>query len=288
MFDMFAPEFPGCGWGGPSSRPARETTCVSPRIAYNAAAGVKRASRARAPSLFRCDGGFLTWAAKPSVSKSPTPPKIPVNFLPESPLPRPSNSLWLKYAIADLKVPSCDFILRMIGRCEPSLGSKKGFVEASSFLGMDRFRTVDVCLCSAICGYFNSLLMKMSGGLLVWRGHSCPRTARSARNVPGVSIRPTQASSASSPRRGAELKRTFLLVVRLCGQECPRHTSSRCKDLVGVAVLSFDGPDRSLIFLERIDVDHPVEDHRQEPSTGCITRFLRVDRSLKSKLRIRA
>jgi hypothetical protein len=135
MFDMFAPEFPGCGWGGPSSRPARETTCVSPRIAYNAAAGVKRASRARAPSLFRCDGGFLTWAAKPSVSKSPTPPKIPVNFSPESPLPRPSNSLWLKYAIADLKVPSCDFILRMIGRCEPSLGSKKGFVEASSFLG---------------------------------------------------------------------------------------------------------------------------------------------------------
>jgi hypothetical protein len=55
--------------GRPGSRRTRENLCVLPRIAYNAAVGVKQASRKACLRI----GGFLTWAAKPKVRESPNP-----------------------------------------------------------------------------------------------------------------------------------------------------------------------------------------------------------------------
>ena len=50
--------------------------------------------------------------------------------------------------------------------------------------------------------------------------------------------------------------------------------------LIRVAVLALDGPDVGLIFFERVDVNHPVEDYGKEDSTRGVARFLRGDRSL--------
>lgn len=55
---------------------------------------------------------------------------------------------------------------------------------------------------------------------------------------------------------------------------------------VGVAVLALDRPDIRLIFLERINVHHPVEDHGMKCSTGGVAGFLRDDRSPQTKLRM--
>jgi hypothetical protein len=59
--------------GRPGSRLARENHCVLPRIAYNAAVGVQSISRKANRAVH---GGFLTWAAKPSVRESPNPARI--------------------------------------------------------------------------------------------------------------------------------------------------------------------------------------------------------------------
>jgi len=47
--------------------------------------------------------------------------------------------------------------------------------------------------------------------------------------------------------------------------------------LISVTMLALDRPDARLIFLEGIQMHHPVEDHGKEPATGCIAGFLSVD-----------
>jgi hypothetical protein len=49
--------------------------------------------------------------------------------------------------------------------------------------------------------------------------------------------------------------------------------------LVGVAVLAFDGPYARLVFLEGVDVHHPVEDHGMERAARRGAGLLRGDRS---------
>ena len=51
------------------------------------------------------------------------------------------------------------------------------------------------------------------------------------------------------------------------------------RDVLSVGVLTLDGPDARLISFEGVDVDHPVEDHGIELSSGCIAGLLRIDRS---------
>ena len=60
-------------------------------------------------------------------------------------------------------------------------------------------------------------------------------------------------------------------------QEC------RATSLIRVAVLAFDRPDAGLIFFERVDVHHPVEDYGMESSTRGIAGFLRGDRSSSTR-----
>jgi len=48
---------------------------------------------------------------------------------------------------------------------------------------------------------------------------------------------------------------------------------------VSIAVLALDRPDAGLIFFERVDVHHPVEDYGMEGSTRGIAGFLGGDRS---------
>lgn len=55
---------------------------------------------------------------------------------------------------------------------------------------------------------------------------------------------------------------------------------------MGVRVLAIDRPDAGLIFLEWIDVHHPIENYREERATSGVAGFLRVDRSLQTELRI--
>jgi len=56
---------------------------------------------------------------------------------------------------------------------------------------------------------------------------------------------------------------------------------------VRVAVLTFHGPDAGLIFLERINVDHPVEDDGMEGSARSVAALLSRNRSAETKLRMR-
>ena len=71
-----SPNLVGERLGRPGSRLARENPCVLPRIAYNAAVGVQPISSATSRWACRAvHGGFLTWAAKPSVRESPEPRK---------------------------------------------------------------------------------------------------------------------------------------------------------------------------------------------------------------------
>ena len=66
--------------------------------------------------------------------------------------------------------------------------------------------------------------------------------------------------------------------------EYARGVISRCIDVsVSVPVLAVDGPDTRLIFLEGIDVHHPVEDDRDERSAGGVTGFLSMDRSFQAE-----
>ena len=44
--------------------------------------------------------------------------------------------------------------------------------------------------------------------------------------------------------------------------------------LIGLAVLALDRPDACLIFFERIDVDHPVEDDGAKSSAGRVASLL--------------
>jgi hypothetical protein len=46
---------------------------------------------------------------------------------------------------------------------------------------------------------------------------------------------------------------------------------------IGVAVLALHRPNARLIFLEGINMNHPIEDHRMERSSGGGASFLRRD-----------
>jgi hypothetical protein len=96
-----------------------ENTCVSPRIAYNAAAGVER----QAPCLRFRFGGFLTWAAKPSVRESPNPA---FRFLVSAGSPLPA--FYPLHAITDwlwnLFPAKNHFVLLSFGRFAYRSGSK--------------------------------------------------------------------------------------------------------------------------------------------------------------------
>src|SRR5579862_4344403 len=52
-------------------------------------------------------------------------------------------------------------------------------------------------------------------------------------------------------------------------------------------MLPADRPDTRLILFERIDVDHPVEDHRMESSAGGVTGRFGGDRSAQAELGMR-
>src|SRR5580658_3283314 len=56
---------------------------------------------------------------------------------------------------------------------------------------------------------------------------------------------------------------------------------------IGVAVLALDRPDVSLIFLEGVDVHHPVEYHREKSAASGVAGFLGGDGSFETELRIR-
>jgi hypothetical protein len=56
---------------------------------------------------------------------------------------------------------------------------------------------------------------------------------------------------------------------------------------IGVAVLALDRPDVSLIFLEGVDVHHPVEYHGEKSSTSGVAGFLGGDGSFETELRMR-
>jgi len=70
-----------------------------------------------------------------------------------------------------------------------------------------------------------------------------------------------------------------------CGRT-PLGIFRKREELVGVAVLAFHRPDARLIFFERVDMHHPVEDNWNELPTRCVTSFLRIDRSLQTELGI--
>src|SRR5580658_7425710 len=53
-----------------------------------------------------------------------------------------------------------------------------------------------------------------------------------------------------------------------------------------VSVLALDRPDACLILLEWVDVDHPVEDHREKRPASGVAGFLCGDGSLEAELRI--
>ena len=58
--------------------------------------------------------------------------------------------------------------------------------------------------------------------------------------------------------------------------------------LVCVTVLAFDRPDVVLVFLEGVDMDHPVEDHREKGSVGSVAGFPSGDGSIEAELWIGA
>src|ERR1700693_2508978 len=83
---FFFPEVTsGNGWGGPA-HDQREKTLVFPHEwPTMLPPGLCR----QVTSLSCRDGGFLTWAAKPSVRESPDPARILESIRPASPLRRP-------------------------------------------------------------------------------------------------------------------------------------------------------------------------------------------------------
>jgi len=97
---FFFPEITsGNGWGGPVHDQRAKNIRISARIAYNAAVGVCR----QVTSLFCRDGGFLTWAAKPSVGRSPEPRKISGTVSSSRLVAR--HSPLIDYALLALKLP---------------------------------------------------------------------------------------------------------------------------------------------------------------------------------------
>jgi len=61
----------------------------------------------------------------------------------------------------------------------------------------------------------------------------------------------------------------------------------RSMSIHSIVVLAFNRPDLCLIFLERINMHHPVEDHWMECSSRRIACFLRRNGSAQTKLRVR-
>ncbi len=88
---------------------------------HNAAAGVGHADE----SLHCRDGGSLTWAAKPSVRKSPDPASKDTFLRPKSPLPWPLTHS-KRYVIPLAKVHFEAFLwCHLVGRAHRHHGSKK-------------------------------------------------------------------------------------------------------------------------------------------------------------------
>ncbi len=88
---------------------------------HNAAAGVGHADE----SLHYRDGGSLTWAAKPSVRKSPDPASKDTFLRPKSPLPWPLTHS-KRYVIPLAKVHFEAFLrCHLVGRAHRHHGSKK-------------------------------------------------------------------------------------------------------------------------------------------------------------------
>src|ERR1700674_4187650 len=87
-----------------------------------------------------------------------------------------------------------------------------------------------------------------------------------------------RAALTSPAKAGSENKRGIAALKAL------RYRKSSA--LIRVAVLAADRPDSGLIFFERVDVNHPVEYHGMEGSTGGIAGFLCGDRSPQTKLRM--
>src|SRR6266700_7764563 len=69
------------------------------------------------------------------------------------------------------------------------------------------------------------------------------------------------------------------------GKECLNHAKTAETGLV--SVLSIDRPDLCCVFLERIEMHHPVEDDGMKRSAVGIAFLLRGDGSLQTELGIR-
>jgi hypothetical protein len=95
----------------------RENTCVSPRIAYNAAAGVEQTSH----KLFLPPWGFSHLGRQTKRERIPRPLKNAVFSLGQHHL-IPARPALLIYAADPFEVP-CDVLL--FGRCRTLSGSKK-------------------------------------------------------------------------------------------------------------------------------------------------------------------
>jgi len=82
----------GIGWGGPAHDQREKNVCVSPRIAYNAAAGVEAGQVSRLAWL---RWGFSHLGRQTESKKIPNPRKMFFRAnRPMSPLHRPVRSLW--------------------------------------------------------------------------------------------------------------------------------------------------------------------------------------------------
>jgi hypothetical protein len=89
---IFFPEISsGIGWGGPAHDQREKNVCVSPRIAYNAAAGVEAGQVSRLAWL---RWGFSHLGRQTESKKIPNPRKMFFRAnRPMSPLHRPVRSL---------------------------------------------------------------------------------------------------------------------------------------------------------------------------------------------------
>jgi len=112
------------------------------------------------------DGGFLTWAAKPSVRESPTPANISLHLFASNPSQRHLctgrllRSWWLRSCRAESSTRR-----HLLGRSAGSYGSKKN-------CGRD---------CSNQGEHWGCVLYGA-----MWRGHSCPRNADRTTNAMGT------------------------------------------------------------------------------------------------------
>ncbi len=115
------------------------------------------------------NGGFLIWAAKPSVRESPNPAIISLQRWPASPLRWPLLTLTVTHSLPS-KFHSIVIVPFFLGCTLLDVGRKLPIAVSSRI--HDEFTTNSYCATGCRWGHSRRLFCESA---FMWRGHSCPR-----------------------------------------------------------------------------------------------------------------